>query len=230
MDLLGIAKLLAPIAPVAGSIIGGLIPFPGASLIGQKLGTVLAQQFGVPVESLEAAIKENTNEIVLARINAAMEIGRKEIDGMVALERATLEAQVKNLSDVNATMRVGVDLAREHVFYTGWRAGCGWVFVIVALAFGVMLTAVTGVTAYRSPDPLKALDEAWKLFCVYFVVLGAIVGVLIPSRTAEKKAAILAGVPMPNARPATPAPAVVKPPATPPARPPVPVQRAGREE
>jgi hypothetical protein len=98
----------------------------------------------------------------------------------------------------------------ESWFFTGWRPFIGWVFGVVALAFGLMLTAATARAAWLSPDPLKTLADAWPIFATYFGVLGAAVGVLIKGRSDEKKAAMENAAVMPNAKPAAPAAAVIK--------------------
>lgn len=221
MDWKSLGPIIGAVAPLAGSILGGLIPFPGGSLIGQKFGEIIARQFGVDPASPTAAkdvsdrIVEAGEETARAKINAATEQARAQIEGFVAYERAVLEAQVKNLSDVNVTMRAETAVPpaqREHWFFRAWRPAFAWVFIAVYGEFGAVLGVVTLVTVWRSPAPLDALYAAWPLFLAYFGPGAAMVGVLIPSRSIEKKAAIENAVPMPNAKPAAPP---VKPPVAP---------------
>lgn len=218
MDWKAVGPIIGAVAPLAGSILGGLIPFPGGSLIGQKFGEIIARQFGVEPtpEKVRAAVSDTVvtagEETARAKINAAMEQARAEIAGFVEIERVHTEALAKVALGTQETMRAEdanrVQLAlagkQEHWFFTGWRPAIGWVFGTVALAFGLMLVWSTGLTAYRAPDPLKALNDAWPLFFAYFGVLGLVVGVMIPSRSAEKKAAIENAAPMPNAKPVAP--------------------------
>lgn len=229
MDIKALIPVLASVAPTVGSILGSFIPFPGGALLGQKLGEGIAKQFGLTPTAtagqISDAIVQAGEETARAKITAALEIARKEIDGFVAMERAVLEAQVKNLSDVNATMRAEalVPVAqREHWFFRAWRPAFAWGVLAVYVPFGLVLSYVAARAAYLSSEPLKALNEAWPLLVGYFGVGLAVVGVLIPSRSMEKKAAIEAGVPMPNAKPIEPAPASIplKSPTPIPAKPP----------
>lgn len=230
MDWKTIAPLVGAVAPLAGSILGGLIPFPGGSLIGQKFGEIIARQFGVDPkpEAVHAAISDTVatagEETARAKINAAMEQARAEIQGFTEIEKAHTEALRDVTLGTQETMRA--ELGHEHWFFTGWRPFIGWVFGIVALAFGLMLVAATARAAWLSPDPLKTLADAWPIFATYFGVLGAAVGVMIKSRSDEKTAAIANAAPMPNAKP-VPAPSPVqkikdaiaaRAPATPPAK------------
>lgn len=205
MDWKDVAKIVAPILPAAGSILGGLIPFPGGSLIGQKFGEIIAKQFGVEPTptAVSEAIATAGEETVRAKINAAVERARIEIKGFVDLEKEALRVLGLSIAETNETMRA--ELGREHWFFTGWRPAIGWVFCLVALAFGLMLVWAGLVTTFKASDPLRALTDAWPLFAAYFGVIGLVVGVYIPSRSIEKKAAIEAGAPMPNVTP-TPAP------------------------
>lgn len=222
MDWKTIAPLVGSIAPLAGSILGGLIPFPGGSLIGEKFGRIIAGQLGVQPtpEAVNEKLATATEETKRAVITAAVDKARVEVDGFVAYERAVLEAQVKNLSDVNATMRAEAT-APESLFYRGWRPAFGWAFVAIWSVFGLALTYVTLRAAWLSANPLQTLQDAWPLFASYFGPGAAVLGVLIPSRSIEKKAAIENAAPMPNAvppkvvPPAKPMPVPAKPPNAP---------------
>jgi hypothetical protein len=210
MDWTSVVPVVASLAPMAGSILGGLVPFPGASLIGQKFGELIAKQFGLPATATPAQINEAIatagEETARAKINAAVEQARIEVDGFVEYEKAILHAVEVGITQTGETMRA--EIGHEHWFFTGWRPAIGWVFAAVAFAFGLMLVFAAGVTVYRTSDPLKALNDAWPLFISYFGVLGLVVGVYIPSRSAEKRAAIDNTVSMPNAK--QPAPIAIK--------------------
>jgi hypothetical protein len=178
---------------MAGSILGGLIPFPGASLIGQKFGEVIAKQFGLPATatpaSVNAAIVSAGEETARAKINAAVEQARIEIDGFVEIEKAYLHTVEVGVIQTGETMRA--EIGHEHWFFTGWRPAIGWIFVLFALSFGFMLTVAAAAAAFLSNSrPLEILTNSWPIFATYFGVLGLMVGVYIPSRSMEKKTAI----------------------------------------
>jgi hypothetical protein len=199
MDWKTIARVVAPLAPVAGSILGGLVPFPGASVIGQKFGELLAAQFGVPAApaAVAHAITEAGEETARTKINAAVEMARVQIQGFNEYEKAVLHAVEVGLVQTGETMRA--ELGREHWFFNGWRPAIGWVFVLFALSFGVMLSVAAGAAAFfRNRNPLEILTAAWPIFLAYFGTLGLMVGVYISSRSAEKKTSITTATPMPN--------------------------------
>lgn len=211
MDWKSLMPLVGAVAPLAGSIIGGLIPFPGGSLIGEKFGKIIAAQLGVAPtpEAVNEKLATATEETKRAAITAAMDKARAEIDGFVAYERAILEAQVKNLADVNATMRAEAAVPpemREHWFFRAWRPSFAWGVLSVYVPFGWVLSYAAYRSALVSHDPLATLNAAWPLFVGYFGVGLAVVGVLIKGRSDEKKAAIDNAAPMPNAKPVAPVP------------------------
>lgn len=193
MDWSAVVPVVASLAPMAGSILGGLIPFPGASMIGQKFGEVIAKQFGLPANATPSSVRDAIaaagEETARAKIAAAVEQARAEIAGFVAIEQAYLHAVETGIAQTGETMRA--ELAHQHWFFTGWRPAIGWIFVLFALSFGVMLSVSAAAAAFFSnARPLEILTNAWPIFLAYFGVLGLMVGVYIPSRSTEKKAAI----------------------------------------
>lgn len=207
MNWLSVAKLIAPLAPAAGSILGGLIPFPGGSFIGQKFGEMIAGQLGVPPtaeavhSTLQEKLAQNQHEQVIATIKAATDKARIEITGFVDLEKAYWHAVEVGLKETGLTMREEIRPENRHWFFTGWRPAIGWVFAIAALSYGTMLVIVTGAAAMVSPDPLKTLSDAWPLFLSYFGVLGFVVGVVVKGRSDEKIKSMETGKPVNQTKP-----------------------------
>jgi hypothetical protein len=214
MDWKDIGKIVAPIAPVAGSILGGLLPIPGGSLIGEKFGQLIAGAFGVAPtpQAVSDAIANSKEETVRANITAATEQARIQIEGFVALEQAHLRAVEAGLHETGATMRA--ENEQRHWFYTGWRPMIGWVFMLFAFSFGVMLTIAAAWAAVKQDGKaLQILSDAWPIFLSYFGVLGLMVGVYIPSRSFEKKALTDTSIKQvaAPAKPVLPAGSTVKP-------------------
>jgi hypothetical protein len=215
MDLLAFARILAPLAPVAGSIAGGLLGGPAGAVAGGKLVSLVMGKFGLPDTATPAQlsdrIAEAGEETSRARINAAMEQARAEIAGFVEIEKAYLHAVEVSLAQVGATMRA--EIGHEHWFFNGWRPACGWVFVLQALVFGVMLCVAAARAAFLGDRAgLQTLTDAWPIFLAYFGTLAAMVGVYVIGRSSDKAKAIDAGT---TATPAKPVPAVVTKPAAP---------------
>lgn len=190
-----VGKLIGPLAPAAGSILGGLIPFPGASLIGQKLGELIAGQFGVPPtpQAVSEAIATAGEETARAKINAAVEQARVQVQGYVDIEKAYQHTIEVGLVETGQTMRAELD--HEHWFFTGWRPASGWIFDIYATLFGGILIVAAFREMAASPTPLKVISDAWPLFAAYFGSLAAMVGVYIVGRSQEKVATAVLPVP-----------------------------------
>lgn len=210
MNWLDVAKLIAPLAPAAGSILGGLVPFPGGSFVGQKFGELIAGQLGVPPTpdavhtTLQEKLAQNQHEEVIATIKAATDKARSEIAGFVDIEKAYWHAVEVGLEQTGQSMRAEILPENRHWFFTGWRPAIGWVFATTALCFGIMLVIVTGATALQAADPLKTLNDAWPLFLSYFGVLGVVVGVVVKGRSDEKVKSMETGVPVNPVVPAKP--------------------------
>lgn len=199
MNFFDIAKLILPIAPIAGSILGGLVGGGPGSFAGQKLGELLMSTFGVktPTE-LAGAIKGNPDDVNIAKINAAMALARAEIEGFVEIEKAANAAIVASIEHVNATMRVEVLPENRHWFYTGWRPASGWVFVVHAAIFGCCLLYAT----VWDGALLTRIDAAWKIYAAFFGTLAAMVGVYVVARSADKIKGVDTSVAAPPAKPA----------------------------
>ncbi len=127
MDWLSVAKVIAPLAPTLGSVLGGLIPFPGGSLIGQTIGNVIARQLGVEAtpQAVNDALARMTHEEKLAALQAATERARIEVQGFVEAERQYFETMRAALAETGQTMREEIRPENRHWFYTGWRPAAG---------------------------------------------------------------------------------------------------------
>lgn len=198
MDWKEVGTLIAPLAPVAGSILGGFLPIPGGSVIGQKFGELIAGAFGVAPtpQAVSDAIAKSNNDVVIANINAALSQARAQIDGFVEYEKAVQATIQKSIEQVNQTMRVEVLPENRHPFYTGWRPMAGWILDWYMGCFGILLLWATIVTLRSSPDPLKAMSDAWPIYGSYIGALGLIVGVAIIGRSQEKVALTNAAPPV----------------------------------
>ena len=192
MDWLSVAKVIAPLAPTLGSVLGGLIPFPGGSLIGQTIGNVIARQLGVEAtpQAVNDALARMTHEEKLAALQAATERARIEVQGFVEAERQYFETMRAALAETGQTMREEISPENRHWFYTGWRPAAGWIFDVYASVYGVIIVwalfrAMTGDAA-----ALKALTDGWPVILAHLGLLAAMVGVYVIGRSQEKAKAI----------------------------------------
>lgn len=184
MDWKDIAKIIAPLAPTLGGVLGGLIPFPGGALAGTALGNIIARQFGVEPtpQAVGDALARMSHEEKLAALNAATERARIEVDGFKEAERQYFETLRVAIGETGATMREELRPENRHWFFTGWRPAAGWVFVVHAALFGCCLLYAT----VWDGALLTHIDAAWKIYAAYFGILAAMVGVYVVARTADK--------------------------------------------
>lgn len=206
MNWSDLSPIIGAIAPTAGKLLGGLIPFPGGSLIGEQFGRIIARQLGVPEtpQAVSEAIAKNKSDENIAAINAATDRARLEIQGFIEYEKAVQETIRASIVEANQTMRLEILPENRHWFFTGWRPAAGWVLVFNAAAFGVILNVAVFMAAYyRNAEPLRIISDAWPVILSYFGALAALVGVYVIARTKDKETSATAGI---NAPPAAVAP------------------------
>lgn len=204
MDWLSVAKVIAPLAPALGGLLGGFIPLPGGALIGQSIGNVIARQLGVEPTptAVNDALARMTHEEKLAALTAATERARIEVAGFVEAEKQYFETIRVAIGETGQTMRAEILPENRHWFYTGWRPAAGWIFDFFAIAFGLILTWAAIQAMTGDPTPLKLLSDAWPIFAAYLGVLAAMVGVYIIGRSQEKSKAIETAPVKPGIKPA----------------------------
>lgn len=200
-----VGRTIAPLAPTLGGLLAGLIPIPGASLIGSALGSVIAKQFGVePVpEKVNEAILKTEADVAIAKLNAATEEARVKVQGFIEAEKAYTDLMKATVESTNVTMRA--ELGHEDFYARGWRSACGWLLVLYGFLYGAMLMVALGEAAFGAHyQPLQTLTEAWPAFLSFYGSLALIVGVYVWGRSAEKIQLIKAGEPpIPTTSPRT---------------------------
>src|SRR5215204_6323160 len=188
MDWKDVGRLIAPLAPSLGGILGGFIPFPGGALIGQSLGNIIARQFGVAAtpEAVSDAVRRTDADVAIAKLNSANELAKAEIEGYARIEEAYAKTLTASLEQTGLTMRAEM-LSTQHPFYTFWRPCAGWLFDLFALAFGIMLCIATAQAAFGGDTrALDAMVAAWPAFLALMGPLALMVGVYVIGRTTEK--------------------------------------------
>lgn len=187
-----VGKVIAPMAPTIGGILGGFVPIPGGAAIGQALGSIIARQFGVPPtpEAVSDAVRRTEADVTIAKLNAANEQAKAEIEGYARIEEAYARTLTASLEQTGLTMRAEL-LSPQPWFYTAWRPCAGWLFDLFALAFGIMLCVAAAQSAFLgNSKALDALVAAWPAFLSLLGPLGLMVGVYVIGRSSEKAAAV----------------------------------------
>lgn len=126
MDWSALTPLLANAAPTIGSLLGGLIPFPGGAILGQVAGKVVAEALGVPPtpEAVKNAIETGDAHIVNARLSEAETRMKTEIE--------RFKAQLEDVQDARATT-VALAKAKSNL---AW--GAPVVSIVVMIGFLIL--------------------------------------------------------------------------------------------
>lgn len=195
MDWKDLAPIVGAIAPTAGSILGGLIPFPGGSIIGEKFGQFIADALGVARDpaAVRAKLDADSGQTIAA-INAATERARVEIQGFVDMERAVQATIQESIRQTNETMRVEILPENRHWFFTGWRPAAGWTLIWFMVGLGLIILWATVLAVAGNPAPLNTISAAWPIYLSYIASLAAVVGVYVVARS-QDKATIAAAAP-----------------------------------
>lgn len=104
MDWSALVPLVAQAAPTIGGLLGGLIPFPGGSILGQVAGKVLAEALGVPPtpEAVSQAISTGDPATIQARLSEAETRMQTEVEKFKAQLADVQDARAQTLNLVNA--------------------------------------------------------------------------------------------------------------------------------
>lgn len=129
MDWSALTPLIASAAPTIGGLLGGFIPFPGGSILGQVAGKVVAEALGVPPtpEAVKEAIETRDPVVVQSQLSQA--------DVRMQAEVEKLKAELDDVQDARSTT---VKLA-EAKSPIAW--GAPVVSVVVVLGF-VIFTVI----------------------------------------------------------------------------------------
>lgn len=103
MDWSVIGGLVGQAAPTIGSLLGGLIPFPGGAILGTVAGKIVAEALGVPPtpEAVHTAITTGDP----ATVNAALSSADAKMQAEVDRFKAALE-------DVQDARHIGLEYAK----------------------------------------------------------------------------------------------------------------------
>lgn len=197
MDFHTIASIVAPLAPGLGSLLGGLIPFPGGSYAGQKVGEMIARQFGVEAtpQAIEKAITTSPNDIAIAKLDAAWKEAQAEWPALAEMEKAWSAVAQTSIAETNETMRIEVRPENRHWYFTGWRPFAGWEFNFFACIYGLLIAAAVILAARGNQLMITAIKDVQTIAGSLLGALAMVVGVSAIGRSFEKKARIETGSP-----------------------------------
>lgn len=146
MDWSALTPLIANAAPTIGSLLGGLIPFPGGSILGQVAGKVLAEALGVPPtpEAVKNAIETGDQAVVQAKLSEAEVRMQTEVEKFKA-----------SLEDVQSARSTTVELAKSQS-NIAW--GAPVVSVVIVVGFFTVMTMLFIVKVDLPPNSVGLLN------------------------------------------------------------------------
>lgn len=145
MDWSAIGPLVASAAPTIGSLLGGLIPFPGGAILGQVAGKVVAEALGVPPtpDAVSAAITTGDPSVVAAKLS--------EAEAKMNAEVEKFRIQLQDVADARATT----------VKYVQAGSALSWGAVIVSI---VVMAGFIGISFLAMKPDLAGVDKSVTLF------------------------------------------------------------------
>ena len=145
MDWSIVGGLVGQAAPTIGSLLGGLIPFPGGAILGQVAGKVLAEALGVPATpaAVNAAITTGDPAVIQAKLSEA------EIKMQVEVEKH--KADLTDMQDARATT----------VKYVQAGSSLSLGAVIVSI---IVMTGFVGISFLAMKPELAGVDKSVTLY------------------------------------------------------------------
>lgn len=145
MDWSVIGGLVGQAAPTIGSLLGGLIPFPGGAILGQVAGKIVAEALGVPPtpEAVHTAITNGDPAVVNAALSAA--------DTKMQAEVEKFKASLADVQDARETTVKYVQAGSSLSF------GAVVVSIVVLLGFCV-------ISFLAMKPELAGVDKSVTLF------------------------------------------------------------------
>ncbi len=196
--------LIQAAAPTLGSLLGGLIPLPGGSVIGEEVGKIIAQQFGVPPDpsSVQRALQDTPPSDAITKLQAAEAEATAKWPALAQIAQAQAQAQAQvGTSQVQAVNQaIMAEVARGDGWWGKWRAIHAWELTGECPFFlATFMHAVwTGNTA-----SINAITQLSGILMSYMAARFGVLGVHVWQGSSERQAAIAsaAQAPQPPAGP-----------------------------
>jgi hypothetical protein len=189
MDWGEVGKLIAPMAPTIGSVLGGLIPFPGGSMAGQVVGQMVASALGVDntPEAVHSAIQADPAGAA-AKISAAEAEATAKWPALAEMAKARFAANSSESDSINSTMRA--ELAAGQPWWH-WRNLYGY-------SVGLEATATSWVILYSlvfEPKVFVHVSESLSFFLSWYGMRFGLLGYIHNQTSNEKIAAVTGEAP-----------------------------------
>lgn len=188
MDWTSIGKLIGPMAPTIGSILGGLIPIPMGSMIGQEAGQLLANALGVSNDPAAIGNAITSDPNASAKIAAAESEAAAKWSALADIAKAQFAANASESDSINQSMRA--ELAAGQKWYA-WRNLYGY-------SVGFEATATSWVILYSivfNPQIFQNVSQSLSFFLSWYGLRFGLLGYIHNQATQEKVAAVTGQTP-----------------------------------
>lgn len=190
MDWKQVGQMVAPMAPTIGSIVGGLVPIPMGSMLGEVAGKMIADALGVPNEPAAVANAiSNDPAGAAAKLQAAESEAAAKWPALAQIAQAQFQANATESESINATMRA--ELANGQAWWS-WRNLYGY-------SVGFEATATSWVVLYAlvmRPDIVKSVTDSLSFFLSWYGMRFGLLGYIHNQATQEKVAAVTGTAPV----------------------------------
>lgn len=192
MDWSGIVgPLLKSAAPTLGSILGGFIPLPGGSIIGEQIGKIIANQFGVDAtpEAVSSAIQMSPSDVAAQKLQAAEAEALAKWPALAQIAQAEAQDRSAQSVAINATMTA--EVAKGQPWYA-WRNIWGYSVTVECTAVGVII-----IEALFTGDAkgVNVFLGASSFFYTWYGMRIGVLGYIFRGSSNEKVAAVTGEVP-----------------------------------
>lgn len=182
MDWSDVGKIVGPLAPTLGGILGGIL-LPGlGGTIGAEAGQILANALGVPntPDAVGGAVVSDPN--AAAKIQAAESEASAKWAAISAIAQARFQGNTAQSTEINATMRA--ELAAGQSWWS-WRNMYGYsVGAEMPLVFCVFFYSVL-----LAPDIFVRLMSASTWLTTWYTLRLGLLGYIHNGASQEKIAA-----------------------------------------
>lgn len=188
-DIVG--PIITSAAPTIGSILGGLVPIPGGSLIGQELGSLIAKQFGVDAtpDAVNAAIQNAPSDVAAAKLQAAESEALAKWPALAQIAQAEAADRTAQSQAINATMQA--EVAKGQPWYA-WRNMWGYSVMVECAAVGVIILKDL---ATGNAVGVAAFMNATSFFYTWYGMRIGVLGYIFRGASNEKIAAVTGEAP-----------------------------------
>jgi len=187
MDWSSLGKLVGPIlinnAPTIGGVLGGLIPLPGGSLIGETMGNILASQFGTPpgdVDALSKAIVSDPN--AAAKITAAETEAAAKWPALAEIAKVQFASNAVQSTEINKSIRA--EVAKGQPWFA-WRNLYGYSVVLECTATSWLILYAIAADSQM----FKHVTDSMSFFLSWYALRMGLLGYVHNQASNEKMAA-----------------------------------------